>query len=201
MYYHRHLLGLLGLWLLGAAPLTAAVAIIQTGNVVTELERSRVRDLFLGRVCTWADGTPVTLILVADPTADVALSAVVGRDRQRLLRGWKRLTFSGAGVMPQTAPSLAEAAAMVARTPGAIALAPAAVEVEGVRSLTLVDGLADGPAAPPPAPPATAPQLRERGSDGGPDAQLPWVPSTDGAAQSQACHSDSIARQAGPRRT
>jgi hypothetical protein len=93
-----------------------------------KLDGERVRDMLLGRVTTWDDGTAVTVVLIDDRATDARLEALVGRDRQRLLRGWKRLVYSGSGVMPHEVPSVAEAVALIARTPGAIALVADAPE-------------------------------------------------------------------------
>lgn len=82
----------------------------------------RIRDMFLGRITTWSDGRPVVLVLIDDPAADGILQQVVGRDRARLIRGWKRLVYTGNGAMPLLASGAGEAMALVARHPGAIAL-------------------------------------------------------------------------------
>ena len=80
------------------------------GEVLTV---ERARDMLLGRVTTWSDGTSVTIVLVVDRGADAELLALAGRDRQRLLRGWKRLVYSGAGVMPVEAANPVDAMMLV----------------------------------------------------------------------------------------
>jgi hypothetical protein len=64
----------------------------------------------------------VVLVVASDPLADVHLSHVAGRERQVLLRGWKRLVFAGSGAMPLVASSTDEALALVSKTPGAVLL-------------------------------------------------------------------------------
>lgn len=86
------------------------------------LSVSRLRDMLLGRVTTWKDGTAVVIVLVEDPATDLRLRDLIGRDRDHLLRGWKRLVFSGSGAMPLLASSPRDALEMVAKHPGAIAL-------------------------------------------------------------------------------
>jgi hypothetical protein len=88
----------------------------------------RVRNLFLGRSTTWSDGSLVTIILIDDVQEDSDLISVVGRDHTRLLRGWKRLVYSGAGAMPVLAASRSEALERVAHLPGAIAIVSQAPE-------------------------------------------------------------------------
>lgn len=104
------------------APLAAQVAVVNLSVVDTSMDAKRMAALLLGRITTWEDGTPVVLVLAQDPLADVHLSHVVGRDRDMLLRGWKRLVFSGSGAMPLTARSAEEGLALVAKTPGAVLL-------------------------------------------------------------------------------
>jgi hypothetical protein len=123
----RRLLAIL--LLLGAATtLRAETVLINPALGGEKLDAERVRDMLLGRVTTWDDGTAVTIVLIDDRTTDARLEALVGRDRQRLLRGWKRLVYSGSGVMPHEVPSVAEAVALIARTPGALALVTDAPE-------------------------------------------------------------------------
>lgn len=120
-----------------AALLRAETVLIHPGVGGEPLSSERVRDMLLGRITTWSDGTPVTIVLVDDPAADAALLELVSRDRQRLLRGWKRLVYSGAGVMPLEASSTADAIAQIAHTPGAIALVKEAAEDARVRRVRL----------------------------------------------------------------
>lgn len=86
------------------------------------MDAKRMAALLQGRITTWGDGTPVVLVLAQDHLADVHLSHVVGRDREVLLRGWKRLVFAGSGAMPLTARNAEEGLALVAATPGAVLL-------------------------------------------------------------------------------
>jgi hypothetical protein len=86
------------------------------------IDRTMVRDLLLGRISTWSDGTQVILVLSSDPAGRAAIEALTGRDLDRLLRGWKRLVFSGAGAMPLVASGAQEAVTLVSKRPGAIAI-------------------------------------------------------------------------------
>lgn len=105
-----------------AAPLAAQVAVVNPSVHDATLATERLSAMLLGRVTTWADGSAVVLVLVDDHDADADLLQIAGRPRERLVRGWKRLVFSGTGVMPLEAPNVAAALDLVARTPGAVAL-------------------------------------------------------------------------------
>lgn len=100
----------------------AQVALVRADAAATGLDAVRVRDMLLGRISNWADGTPVVVVLVQDGDCDASLVQVVGRDHARLFRGWKRLVYSGGGSMPLLVPSVREAQEAVARRPGAIAV-------------------------------------------------------------------------------
>jgi len=117
-----------------AAGLHAQVAVVNVTAPFQQLDATRVRDMFLGRVTTWPDGTPVIIVLTNDPAADAALVLVVGRDREWLLRGWKRLVFSGTGAMPLQAASEREGLELLARQHGAILIAGSIVADERWRS-------------------------------------------------------------------
>jgi hypothetical protein len=117
--------------LLLAATLSAEVAVTASGAALAEIDHDRVRDILLGRVTTWPDGRPIIIVLSEADADDRALLAIVGRDRQRLMRGWKRLVFSGNGSMPVVVPDARAAGEFVARTPGAMAVLAASPPAGG----------------------------------------------------------------------
>lgn len=104
------------------SPLMAQVAVVNASVPNDAIDIKRMAAMLLGRVTIWSDGSPVVLVLAADPLADVYLVQVTGRERQVLERGWKRLVFAGAGAMPLTARSAEDALLLVAATPGAVVL-------------------------------------------------------------------------------
>lgn len=114
--------------LLAGSAAWAQVAVLNPSVPERAPSVDRVRNLFLGRSTTWSDGSPVTIVLIDDVQEDPDLISVVGRDHARLLRGWKRLVYSGAGAMPVLAASRSEALERVARQPGAIAIVSQAPE-------------------------------------------------------------------------
>lgn len=104
------------------APVSAQVAVLHPAVVDGGLDAKRMAALLQGRIATWPDGKPVVLVLAEDRLADAHLAHIAGREREVLLRGWKRLVFAGGGAMPLLARSADEALALVARTPGAVLL-------------------------------------------------------------------------------
>jgi hypothetical protein len=118
MRRHLHILLLMAL----LSPLAAQVAVVNPSVPETSIDAKRMAALLQGRITTWGDGTSVVLVLAQDPLADLHLSHIAGREREVLLRGWKRLVFAGSGAMPLTARSAEEGLALVAKTPGAVLL-------------------------------------------------------------------------------
>jgi hypothetical protein len=106
--------------LLCLASLQAQVAVVNPTVKAAGIDAPKVAALMQGRANTWDDGQKVVLVFARDPAADRHVLHIAGRERDLLLRGWKRLVFSGNGAMPLLAPSVDEALALVARTPGAV---------------------------------------------------------------------------------
>ncbi len=119
--------------LLAAARLPAEVAVLNAHVPEDSPSVERVRDIMLGRISTWSDGSAVRIVLSLEESADLVVREIVGRDTERLLRGWKRLVFSGGGAMPRVVQTNRQALELVRDLPGAIALLPEAPAAEGWR--------------------------------------------------------------------
>jgi hypothetical protein len=119
--------------LLAAARLPAEVAVLNARVPEDAPSVERVRDIMLGRISTWSDGSAVRIVLSLEESADLVVREIVGRDTERLLRGWKRLVFSGSGAMPRVVQTNRQALELVRDLPGAIALLPEAPAAEGWR--------------------------------------------------------------------
>jgi len=117
----------------GQARLAAEVVAVNQGVPEQALDSERVANILLGRVTTWSDGQPVIVVISLEASADKAVNEVLGRDTDRLLRGWKRLVYAGSGAMPTTVRSNADALALVAQQPGSMVLLPMAGPVPGCR--------------------------------------------------------------------
>jgi len=104
--------------------LSAAVVVVHNDVNVSNLDESKIRDFLLGRTTAFANGQTVVIVLCMDSAADDAMQTIVGRSANLLLRGWKRLVFSGTGAMPLQATTVQDAIALVARTSGAITILP-----------------------------------------------------------------------------
>jgi hypothetical protein len=112
------------IWLLvmTTVALHAAVAVVNMDVADTKITKERVRDFLLGRSTSWMSGDPVIIVLCTDHAGEKAVSDLTGRSVSVLLRGWKRLVFSGTGAMPLQAESVSAALSLVAKHPGAITI-------------------------------------------------------------------------------
>jgi hypothetical protein len=113
----------LTLILLLTTAITAHAQVAVVNPAVTDtVDREHLRNILLGRVSTWKDGSQVVLVLSSDATSRAAIEELTGRDFDRLLRGWKRILFSGNGAMPVVASTASEALDLAATRHGVIAI-------------------------------------------------------------------------------
>ncbi|MDA3959589.1 MAG: hypothetical protein PF961_02280 [Planctomycetota bacterium] len=131
-----HWCGLVVMVLLGITDLTgASIAVAHESVPVDQLTREFLRNALLGRSQRWQTGVPVVLVL-SRADADAALVAELsGRELGRLLRGWKRLTFSGGGAAPMVMDGHREVLERLVKTRGGVAV------LETAEALTLPEGL------------------------------------------------------------
>lgn len=113
---------IISLLVMTVAALHAAVAVVNIDVADTKITDDRVRDFLLGRSTSWLSGDPVILVLCTDSAGERAVADLTGRSVSLLLRGWKRLVFSGTGAMPLQADSVSAALSLVAKHPGAITI-------------------------------------------------------------------------------
>jgi hypothetical protein len=99
----------------------AQVAVVNP-RLVDLVDREKLKNILLGRVSSWADGSQITLVLSSDPVSRAAIEDLTGRDLDRLMRGWKRIMFAGNGAMPVVVDSSAGALKEVGQHLGAIAI-------------------------------------------------------------------------------
>lgn len=128
----RHLLIIVSLsaWLFVLLGETAGMAAgADAGTVVIakdvppdQLTTAHLRNALLGRISLWNDGRPIVIVLSRSPASQDQLQVFIDRDLEHLMRGWKRLVFTGGGSLPEVADDDALAIRRVAATPGAFAV-------------------------------------------------------------------------------
>jgi hypothetical protein len=136
MYWVR----IIWLFVMTVIALNAAVVVVNIDVADTKISEERVRDFLLGRSTSWNSGDPVILVLCTDSAGEKAVSDLTGRSVSLLLRGWKRLVFSGTGAMPLQAESVSAALSLVAKYPGAITILNEAPMTDRCRIIPLTAG-------------------------------------------------------------
>jgi len=102
------------------------IGLANAGDVVVangqnSVSASDLKQMFLGKKKSWANGDKVVLVILKDGAAhDSFMSNRVGKSPSQFLSFWKKLVFTGKGVMPKQASSEAELLQIVASTKGAI---------------------------------------------------------------------------------
>lgn len=127
----------------GICSQASAQVVVAHDDIDHQLSRRRLSDILLGRITTWDDGLPIVLVLVDDQPCATAIATVTGRELPQLLRGWKRLVYSGGGAMPIIVPSPQVAIEEIRRRRGAMTVLSVDPEALGVRVLPLDPATSD----------------------------------------------------------
>lgn len=119
-------LALLGLlWLgLSCALLAEPAFIAHPGVSQPNLSADEIESILTGKLTKWKDGSTITVVLLNDgATHEEVCRNFAKRTTDQLEKHWKKLVFTGKGRAPVSAKSDAEAADLVAKTPGAFGYA------------------------------------------------------------------------------
>jgi ABC-type phosphate transport system substrate-binding protein len=121
---------------LHAGSLAGVVVIANEGVGVDHISAAALKNVYTGRTTYWGGGDHIVIAVLADLT-DEALNQVSGMDPSEFRTFWQRLVFSGRGEEPRKATDANALVKFVASTKGAIALAPAGVQLKGVKTLVI----------------------------------------------------------------
>lgn len=113
----------------------AETAILNPSSAVSALNADQFKDIYLGRKSSWDDGTKITVVLPETGPGNEALMKLLGKSQSQFATGWKKLVFTGKGVMPETVKDDAAVIALVAKTPGAIGFV--AATGDGVKAVAV----------------------------------------------------------------
>lgn len=121
---HKTRLLALTLLLLGAAALTRAddaVFVVNKGTKISAISSDDASDILLGNKVRFDDGTAVRLaVQTSGPVHEEIIHKYARRSTDQFAKYWKRLVFTGKGVMPQQCDSDAAVIDYVSKTPGGI---------------------------------------------------------------------------------
>lgn len=101
------------------------------------LSADDVSNILLGKKTSWSSGVIKLAVLADGPVHDNMLKAYAQRTADQFDKHWKKLVFTGKGIMPSQFKTEAELLAYVANTPGAFGyVAPGAV-TGAVKAITI----------------------------------------------------------------
>ena len=127
--------------LASANAVASGVKVIVNSSVNADtISAGEIKRIFLEENTSLADGSHVEPVLEKSGAVHEAfLQEYVGRTDDDLQSYYRALVFTGRGSMPKELSSDAEVVAYVARTRGAIGYVNATFNVEGVKTLSIVD--------------------------------------------------------------
>jgi ABC-type phosphate transport system substrate-binding protein len=112
--------------------------IVHPDNPATAVDRGFLRDVYLKKATSWRNGAVARPIdLPPGRVRERYTQAVLKKTRSQLRSYWNQQIFSGKGVPPPAAESVAAAIAFVRSHPGAIGYVPAGADVAGTKVVRL----------------------------------------------------------------
>jgi hypothetical protein len=104
----------------------------------SQIAKSDLKSIFLGRKKQWDDGSRIVLGLHPDKTAFKAFSrSILSKTVRQYMMYWRRMIMTGRGSMPKQFRTTADAVTFVAKTKGAVAIVVNTADITGVARLTV----------------------------------------------------------------
>ncbi len=124
---------------LSAAVQAADVAyIVNAQSTETALSADDLKSVLLGNKIKWDGGGVIKLaVLTSGPVHDQVMQERAQRSADQFDKYWKKLVFTGKGVLPMQAADDAAVLDYVAKTPGALGYVAAASVTAQVKVLTI----------------------------------------------------------------
>ena len=109
--------------------------IVNANNRATSIDRDFLRDAFLKKTEEWPDGETIRPVDLAPkfPAHDRFGREVLRKSPAQLKSYWNQQIFSGKGVPPPEADSVAAVVAFVVANPGAVGYVPSDTDVNGAK--------------------------------------------------------------------
>jgi ABC-type phosphate transport system substrate-binding protein len=137
------LVAVVAVWLCGSTRSIAAddryELIVNAENSVTEVDKDFVRDAFLKKSTSWGSGEALRPIDAPSKLAarDRFTQDVIRKTPAQLKNYWNQQIFSGKGVPPPEADSVAQILGYVLANPGAIGYVPVGTDVRGAKVIRI----------------------------------------------------------------
>jgi ABC-type phosphate transport system substrate-binding protein len=113
--------------------------VVNSGNPTTAVERADLARLFLKKMTSWPDGTPVAAVdqLRTAPVRVAFTRDVHKKDVDAVAAYWATLVYSGREMPPPVKGSDEEVLDFVRHTPGAVGYVSAEAPTDGVKVIAL----------------------------------------------------------------
>ena len=129
---------LLVLMCLASTAAFADVVVIANKNVSeTSMSKDKVKQIFLGKVVKWQDGSRIHFVTLKGDSHKSFLKEYIGRSEAQYKTYWKKILFTGKGSMPKSFDTEQEMAQYVANTKGAIGYISKNTAAENVASISV----------------------------------------------------------------
>lgn len=129
---------LLVLMCLASTAAFADVVVIANKNVSeTSMSKDKVKQIFLGKVVKWQDGSRIRFVTLKGDSHKSFLKEYIGRSEAQYKTYWKKILFTGKGSMPKSFDTEQEMAQYVANTKGAIGYISKNTAAENVASISV----------------------------------------------------------------
>lgn len=126
----------LALGLFSAARAESVAFIVNSQGADASLSADDIKAVLLGNKVKWNGGGVIKLaVLTTGPAHDSVMQAYAARSAAQFDNYWKKLVFTGKGVMPHQTADDAAMIDYVARTPGALGYVSAASVTDRVKVL------------------------------------------------------------------
>lgn len=115
------------------------VVVVNEGVAIESISRSDLRAIYLGDMTRWKDGSAVAFAMLNDGSGVYRsfLHQATGKTPSQFTNYWRRLMFSGKGVVPHEFSDPLKLQQFIAATPGAVGYLPAATPLVSVKQISI----------------------------------------------------------------
>jgi ABC-type phosphate transport system substrate-binding protein len=106
------------------------IVVVHAGNALSRMAEQDVKQIFLGKKTTWPNGRTIDIIIQEDTDAHAGFTQeILGKTSQQFMIYWKKMLFTGKGLLPRSVKNDAEVKAFVASNPDTIGyISPGALD-------------------------------------------------------------------------
>jgi ABC-type phosphate transport system substrate-binding protein len=112
------------------------VIICHKGVTDSALSQKDIRDIYLGKKIDWTNGKKIVFVMLKEgPIMDAFLEKYVEKSAAQFESYWRKLLFSGKGILPPSMDDEAKMIDFVSKTEGAIGYVSAVAARQGVNEI------------------------------------------------------------------